>query len=189
MQKKRKKKKGLVVSFTINSLHSKTNSALTLIWEQNMYDTQDKHWGSKTTSMYSCEVLKYDGVKITFIWNLPVNLIHELVEVTNVCVVVSLDVTNIYTEMDSLEKLVKTATDILDCRIEAVLNDMSITALCDLPEEEAITAEKFLELTTNIVNQASEQLATWVYHVHPTVFAHLAWSPLASHLFFMLAAV
>lgn len=62
--------------------------------------------------------------------------------------------------MGSLEKLAKTVTDILDCRIEAVLNDMSITALCDLPEEEAITAEKFLELTTNIVNQASEQLAT-----------------------------
>ncbi|XP_070190341.1 dynein axonemal heavy chain 5-like isoform X2 [Littorina saxatilis] len=66
----------------------------------------------------------------------------------------------IYTEMAELDKLAKTVTDILDCRIEAVLNDMSITALCDLPEEEAITAEKFLELTTNIVNQASEQLAT-----------------------------
>ena len=65
--------------------------------------------------------------------------------------------------MGALEKLAKTVTDILDCRIEAVLTDMSITALCDLPEEEAITAEKFLELTTNIVNQASEQLATWVW--------------------------
>ena len=70
------------------------------------------------------------------------------------------DINNIYKEMGALEKLAKTVTDILDCRIEAVLNDMSITALCDLPEEEAITAEKFLELTTNIVNQASEQLAT-----------------------------
>ena len=70
------------------------------------------------------------------------------------------DITNIYKEMGDLEKLAKTVTDILDCRIEAVLNDMSITALCDLPEEEAITAETFLELTTNIVDQASEQLAT-----------------------------
>ncbi|XP_076466904.1 dynein axonemal heavy chain 5-like [Babylonia areolata] len=69
-------------------------------------------------------------------------------------------VNNIYKEMDELEKLVKTVTDVLECRIEAVLTDMSITALCDLPEEEAITADGFLELTTTIVAQASEQLAT-----------------------------
>jgi len=39
---------------------------------------------------------------------------------------------------------------------------MSITALCDLPEDEAITADRFLELTSNIVDQASQQLAGWV---------------------------
>jgi dynein heavy chain len=73
-----------------------------------------------------------------------------------------IDIQDIYAEMGHLEKLSKTVKDILDCRIEAVLNDMSVTALCDLPEEEAVTAEKFLELTTDTVNIASEQLATYV---------------------------
>lgn len=62
--------------------------------------------------------------------------------------------------MSSLEKLVKTVNDVLDCRIEAVLQEMSVTALCDLPEDEAIPAEKFLEITEDIVKQASESLAT-----------------------------
>ncbi|XP_046353935.2 dynein axonemal heavy chain 5-like isoform X1 [Haliotis rufescens] len=66
----------------------------------------------------------------------------------------------IYEDMSSLEKLVKTVNDVLDCRIEAVLQEMSVTALCDLPEDEAIPAEKFLEITEDIVKQASESLAT-----------------------------
>ena len=66
---------------------------------------------------------------------------------------------NVYKQLNDLEKLSKTVQDILDCRVEAVLQDMSITALCDLPEDEAITADKFLELTSNIVDQASQQLA------------------------------
>ncbi len=40
-----------------------------------------------------------------------------------------------------------------------------MTALCDLPEEEAVTAEKFLQLTTEIVENASEFLATLVVFV------------------------
>lgn len=61
--------------------------------------------------------------------------------------------------MRDLEKLSKTVKDILDCRIEAVLEDMSITALCDLPEEEPVTADKFLQMTTDIVQSAAESLA------------------------------
>merc|ERR1712049_8355 len=66
---------------------------------------------------------------------------------------------NVYKQMNDLEKLSKTVQDILDCRVEAVLHDMSTTALCDLPEDEAVTADKFLELTSGIVEQASQQLA------------------------------
>ena len=62
--------------------------------------------------------------------------------------------------MNDLEKLSKTLKDILDCRIEAVLNEMSVTALCDLPEDEAVKADKFLQMTTNIVDSASEFLST-----------------------------
>jgi len=61
--------------------------------------------------------------------------------------------------MGEVETLSKIVTDILDCRIEAVLQDMSFTALCDLPEDEAITMEKFLQITTDVVDTASKQLA------------------------------
>ncbi|KAK3724620.1 hypothetical protein RRG08_041104 [Elysia crispata] len=67
---------------------------------------------------------------------------------------------NIYRSMNDLEKLSKTLKDILDCRIEAVLNEMSVTALCDLPEDEAVKADKFLQMTTAIVDTASEFLST-----------------------------
>ena len=59
-----------------------------------------------------------------------------------------------------MRKLAKVVTDILECRIEAVLQDMSETALCDLPEDEAVTMDAFLLLTSNIVDIASKSLAT-----------------------------
>lgn len=69
------------------------------------------------------------------------------------------DIETNYKVMGDLEKLSKTVKDILDCRIEAVLQDMSVTALCDLPEDEAVTMDKFLELTATAVDSASKQLA------------------------------
>lgn len=69
------------------------------------------------------------------------------------------DIENTYKVMGELEKLSKTVKDILDCRIEAVLQDMSVTALCDLPEDEPVTMDKFLELTATAVDSASKQLA------------------------------
>ncbi|KAJ8315371.1 LOW QUALITY PROTEIN: hypothetical protein KUTeg_007521 [Tegillarca granosa] len=75
-----------------------------------------------------------------------------------------------YEVMSSLEKLSKTVTDILDCRVEAVLQEMSVTALCDLPEDDAVTMEKFLELTTDVVENASKQLATQSQLVEKAVY-------------------
>lgn len=66
--------------------------------------------------------------------------------------------------MEELERLSKQVKDILDCRIEAVLNEMSITALCDLPEDEPVTMEKFLSMTTDVVNQAAVTLAMYVLY-------------------------
>ena len=86
------------------------------------------------------------------------------------------DIDNVYKQLNDLEKLSKTVQDILDCRVEAVLQDMSITALCDLPEDEAITADKFLELTSNIVDQASQQLAGWVSVLTTNFFNDLDFS-------------
>jgi dynein heavy chain len=64
--------------------------------------------------------------------------------------------------MGELDKLAKTVNDILECRIEAVLEDMSATALCELPEDEAVTMEKFLEITSDVVANASKYLAKYV---------------------------
>ena len=61
--------------------------------------------------------------------------------------------------MKELGKLAKTVGDILECRIEAVLEDMSSTALCELPEEEPVTMEKFLEITNEVIDSASKYLA------------------------------
>ena len=61
--------------------------------------------------------------------------------------------------MGHLEMISKQAIDILDCRIEAVLEDMSTTALCDLPEDEPVTVQEFLVLTQETCKEASKQLS------------------------------
>ena len=39
------------------------------------------------------------------------------------------------------------ANDLVEFRIEAVLHEMSVTTLCELPDEEPWTIDKFLERT------------------------------------------
>ncbi|XP_053396215.1 dynein axonemal heavy chain 5-like isoform X3 [Mercenaria mercenaria] len=77
---------------------------------------------------------------------------------------------NNYKVMGELDKLSKTVHDILECRIEAVLEDMSATALCELPEDEAVTMEKFLEITTEVVETASKYLANQSHLVETAVY-------------------
>ena len=64
--------------------------------------------------------------------------------------------------MAELSKLAKTVKDILECRIDAVLEDMSTTALCELPEDEPVTMEKFMEITVEVVSSASKYLTKYV---------------------------
>ena len=70
-----------------------------------------------------------------------------------------LDIDKNYHVMRELDKLAKTVHDILECRIDAVLDDMSGTALCELPEDEPITMEQFLEITNDVIVSASKYLA------------------------------
>lgn len=79
-----------------------------------------------------------------------------------ICSINFLDIEKNYKVMGELDKLAKTVHDILECRIEAVLEDMSTTALCELPEDEAVTMEKFLEITSEVVANASKYLAKYV---------------------------
>ncbi|XP_064627182.1 dynein axonemal heavy chain 5-like isoform X2 [Lineus longissimus] len=57
-----------------------------------------------------------------------------------------------------LERLSKQVQDILDCRIEEVLEDMSLTALCDLPEDEPVTIDHFMAMTEETCTFAAENL-------------------------------
>ncbi|XP_052807224.1 dynein axonemal heavy chain 5-like isoform X2 [Mya arenaria] len=75
-----------------------------------------------------------------------------------------------YKVMRDLDKLSKTVHDILECRIDAVLEDMSATALCELPEDEAITMEKFLDITNEVVANASKYLANQSHLVETAVY-------------------
>lgn len=47
----------------------------------------------------------------------------------------------------------------LECRIEAVLQDIELTRLCDLPEDEAVTVEEFVNVTEKTCQEAAETLS------------------------------
>lgn len=49
--------------------------------------------------------------------------------------------------------------DILDCRIEAVLEDIELTRLCDLPEDEAVSVEEFVSVTERTCQEAAQSLS------------------------------
>ena len=52
-----------------------------------------------------------------------------------------------YKALGDLELMMDRANDLVEFRIEAVLHEMSIATLCELPDEEPWTVEKFLEKT------------------------------------------
>ena len=49
--------------------------------------------------------------------------------------------------------------DILNCRIEAILEDIELTRLCDLPEDEAVCVEEFVDVTQRTCQRAAESLS------------------------------
>ncbi|GAB1603059.1 dynein axonemal heavy chain 5 [Argonauta hians] len=60
--------------------------------------------------------------------------------------------------IDDLKKIIKRVTDLLECQIEAVLDDISLTPLCDLPKDEPISVQDFLEKTSQVVTAAAESI-------------------------------
>ena len=67
--------------------------------------------------------------------------------------------TDSYRAMDELERFNKQACDILECRIEANLEEMGLTALCELPDDEPVVVEDFLALTEKTCLEAAEYLS------------------------------
>ena len=87
----------------------------------------------------------------------PITKVHW----PTICPVFSV-LTDGYEKIFELERFNKQACDILECRIEANLDDMGLTALCELPEDDPILVEEFLQLTKKICLEAVEQLSKYV---------------------------
>ena len=65
----------------------------------------------------------------------------------------------VYEKLSEVKVLIAKSSDILDCRIEEVLDSMSYTPLCDLPDNEPITLDEFVALTENNCESAADILA------------------------------
>ena len=72
------------------------------------------------------------------------------------------DISGVKKELQFLRHLTKQIADLLDCRIDAVLDDMAHMALCDLPEHEPTTTDDFIKSTERICKEACEALTRWV---------------------------
>lgn len=57
--------------------------------------------------------------------------------------------------------LIKKIMDILEVRIETILNDMANTSLCAIPDDDPITINEFLSLTEQTVLEAAVYLAKY----------------------------
>ncbi|XP_078698147.1 dynein axonemal heavy chain 5-like [Branchiostoma floridae x Branchiostoma belcheri] len=75
----------------------------------------------------------------------------------------------VYKVMEKVELLVKQVTDMLECRIDASLSDMSSTSLCELPEDEPISVEEFLQITEQTCAKAAVSLSTQSHLVETSV--------------------
>ncbi|XP_078395203.1 dynein axonemal heavy chain 5 [Cetorhinus maximus] len=60
--------------------------------------------------------------------------------------------------LDELELWLNRVNDLIEFRIDAVLQDMSTTQLCKLPEEEPITCEEFVQVTKDLCVKAAQTL-------------------------------
>ena len=61
------------------------------------------------------------------------------------------------------EKLSKEVQDILECRIEAILDEIGNTLLCWLPEEEAATPEEFNIATEKVCQSQTQYLSKYAH--------------------------
>jgi len=66
---------------------------------------------------------------------------------------------NVYSTLRELDYVVKEAADILECRIERILEDMSSTALIILPADEPIDVLSFLEQTEKLAISTAHKLS------------------------------
>ncbi|XP_067868157.1 dynein axonemal heavy chain 5 isoform X2 [Heterodontus francisci] len=79
-------------------------------------------------------------------------------------------VESVYSSLTELKHVLKQVSDILECRIERVLHEMSLTALVDLPDDDLVEAPAFLEMTENIVASAGQALSIQSQQLEHTMY-------------------
>ncbi|XP_036448538.1 LOW QUALITY PROTEIN: dynein heavy chain 5, axonemal [Colossoma macropomum] len=77
---------------------------------------------------------------------------------------------SVYEALQELEEVAKVTTDILECRIERVLESMSSTALLALPEEDPVLPQSFLIHTESTVRSAGCALMTHSQQVERSMY-------------------
>ena len=70
-----------------------------------------------------------------------------LVKLTWTSLSISEYISSVYAALGALELLMERVNDLVEFRIDAVLQDMASTTLCQLPDTEPWTVEEFLERT------------------------------------------
>ena len=65
---------------------------------------------------------------------------------------------NVFKALDSLDLVLNRAVDLVNYRIEAVLNEMSATTLCDINDDEPMLVEDFLHHTEELCNLNGNEL-------------------------------
>ncbi|VDL99205.1 unnamed protein product [Schistocephalus solidus] len=73
-------------------------------------------------------------------------------------------------ELENFSQMTKKVSDIFECRIEDVFDQMSNTSLCDLPEEDTVTVDEFVEITHTTVVKAKIQLNRQSQSVETAVY-------------------
>lgn len=58
--------------------------------------------------------------------------------------------------------MIKRTSDILNCRVEDVFEEMAETNLCDLPDDDQVTLDQFIQITETTVANAAENLSMLV---------------------------
>ncbi|CAF1610032.1 unnamed protein product, partial [Adineta ricciae] len=60
--------------------------------------------------------------------------------------------------LDEFDLMLDRANDLITFRIDSVLNEISTMSLCDVPDDETITPEEFLQHAQNLCSQAAKQI-------------------------------
>ncbi|XP_059863189.1 dynein axonemal heavy chain 5 [Delphinus delphis] len=65
---------------------------------------------------------------------------------------------NAFAKIKALELLIDRVNDLIEFRIDAILEEMSSTPLCQLPREEPLTCEEFLQMTKDLCVNGAQML-------------------------------